>query len=73
MLKTEALMAKKRSEPTTEGPAKARSIVNLKGTEAYQVWISGVSKKTHIPISSIFRLAIAEWAERNNHGMPPEK
>jgi hypothetical protein len=49
------------------------SIINLKGTAAYRDWLSGLSKKTHIPAAVIVRLALAEWAVKNGHPSPPEK
>ena len=48
------------------------AIIHLKGTVGYSTWLDGVHRKTHIPKAAIFRLAVAEWAERNGHPSPPE-
>jgi hypothetical protein len=49
------------------------SVINLKGTDDYREWLTGVSKKTHIAAAVIVRLALAEWAKKNGHAAPPEK
>lgn len=49
-----------------------RSVINLKGSEEYQGWLSEVSSKTHIPATVIVRLGLALWAEKNGHKSPPE-
>ena len=68
-------MARKKEAPSN--PPKMAggfvSIINLKGTAAYRGWLSGLSKKTHIPAAVIVRLALAEWALKNGHPSPPEK
>jgi hypothetical protein len=48
------------------------TVINLKGSMEMREWLSEVSKKTHIPASTITRLAFAEWAKRNKHRVPPE-
>jgi hypothetical protein len=48
------------------------TVINLKGSMAMREWLAGVSAKTHIPASTIARLAFAEWAKRNRHSAPPE-
>jgi hypothetical protein len=50
-----------------------RSIINLKGSDAYQEWLAGLSKRTHIPIATIVRLALADWAAKGGHPAGPEK
>jgi hypothetical protein len=68
-------MARKKEAPAP--PPKASrgfvSIINLKGSAAYRDWLSGLSKKTHIPAAMIVRLALADWAKQNGHASPPEK
>lgn len=44
----------------------------IKGTVAYSEWLDAINRKTHIPKAALFRLAMAEWAERNGHPAPPE-
>jgi hypothetical protein len=66
----------KKGEAKASGPNKAADdrevIVHLKGSTAYAEWLDAIHRKTHIPKTSIFRLAVAEWAERNGHPAPPE-
>src|SRR4051794_40105731 len=68
-------MAKKKAAPKADPPeaSGAISIINLKGSPAYREWLSGVSKKTHIPVASIVRLALVDWASKNGHLVPPER
>ena len=48
------------------------AILTLKGSPEYKQWIAELSAKTHIATTVLYRLAIAEWAERNGHPKPPE-
>ena len=67
-------MAKKKpAEPVEVRTTKQTSVINLKGSDDYRDWLSGVSKKTHIPAASIVRLALAEWAFTYGHKAPPSK
>lgn len=43
------------------------TIINLKGTPDQAEWLDAVFWKTHIPKSSIVRLALTEWAEKHGH------
>lgn len=67
-----------RPKRTAREPVKAPSpddrptIINLKGTNEYAEWLEAVYRKTHLPKATIFRVAVAEWAERNGHPKPPE-
>lgn len=67
-----------RPKKGAEGPAAGKSpddrvaIIHLKGTPEYAMWLDGVHRKTHIPKATIIRLAVAEWAARNGHPVPPE-
>lgn len=47
-------------------------IVHLKGSQEYAAWLDAIHAKNHVPKSTMFRLAMAEWAERNGHPTPPE-
>lgn len=58
-------------EPT-EGRSERETVIHMKGSAGYVAWLESVHRKTHIPKVQIFRLAIAEWAERNGHPTPPE-
>jgi hypothetical protein len=62
--------AKPAAPPVPDG--ERETIINMKGSAGYAAWLEGVHRKTHIPKVQIFRLAIAEWAESNGHGTPPE-
>jgi hypothetical protein len=70
-------MAKKKASPKSVPPARPAgefvSIISLKGSRAYQHWLSGLSRTTHIPAAAIVRLALADWTARNGHPDPPEK
>jgi hypothetical protein len=66
-------MAKKKPTTSKGDPADERVvIVHLKGSPAYAEWLDQVHKKTHIAKATLFRLAMAEWAEKNGHPTPPE-
>ena len=54
------------------GPVQT-SIITLKGTEAFKVWLAAESKRTHIPAATIVRLGLALWAEKQRVQPPPEK
>jgi hypothetical protein len=72
----EAEMAKKKPTPAQTGPEPARSqlsIINLKGTEAYRDWLAGFTKATHITAATLFRLGMAEMAQKYEYPDPPEK
>lgn len=53
-------------------PEDRPTIINLKGTNEYAQWLEALYRKTHLPKATIFRIAVAEWAERNGHPRPPE-
>ena len=66
---------KKGVEPQKSSSADMGSretIIHMKGSAEYVAWLDSVHKKTHIPKVQIFRIALAEWAERNSHPLPPE-
>jgi hypothetical protein len=48
------------------------TIINMKGSPDYSAWLEDLHRKTHIPKVQIFRLAMADWAQRNGHRPPPE-
>jgi hypothetical protein len=57
---------------TEKDPDERVGIIHIKGTRAYAEWLEALNRKTHIPKAALFRLAMAEWAERNGHPAPPE-
>jgi hypothetical protein len=76
MARPKAKTKTKKTTKTTARPTAAdlerESIINLKGSPAYAEWLEGLHRKTHIPKATIFRLALAEWAEKHGHAEPPE-
>jgi hypothetical protein len=48
------------------------TIINLKGSLAYDAWLEGIHKNTHIAKAVIIRLALKSWAKQNGHPEPPE-
>jgi hypothetical protein len=63
----------KRGAPRREKSSDERTaIIHLKGTPEYARWLDQLHRTTHIPKAALFRLAMAEWAERNGHAAPPE-
>jgi hypothetical protein len=60
--------ANKDVPPTDERAA----IIHLKGSPAYAAFVDAVNRKSHIPKAAMFRLAFADWCQRNGHGTPPE-
>ncbi len=47
-------------------------IIHLKGTPAYAEWLDKIHQETHIPKTSLFRLALAEWVQRKGLPSPPD-
>lgn len=45
------------------------TIINLKGSREQAAWLDDVNRRTYIPKTTIVRLALAQWAEKNGH--PP--
>lgn len=72
-----ATMARPKGRPKAKAqaaePAARTTIINLKGTEAQAEWLDAVNKKTHIPKTTIVRLALALWAEKNGHPAFPSE
>jgi hypothetical protein len=66
-------MAKKKAPAAkSESTGDRVVIIHLKGSPEYAEWLDQVHKKTHIAKATLFRVAMAEWAERNGHPAPPE-
>lgn len=64
---------KKRPQEPAQRPSDDRvGVIHIKGTVQYAQWLDQLHRKTHIPKAALFRLAMAEWAERNGHPAPPE-
>lgn len=53
-------------------PDERLAIIHLKGSGAYSEWLDAVHRKSHIAKATLFRVALAEWAERNGYPAPPE-
>jgi hypothetical protein len=63
---------KVRPSPPAEERAERETVIHMKGSPEYVEWVEKVHRATHIPKVQIFRLALADWAERNGHPSPPE-
>ncbi|HWD08137.1 MAG TPA: hypothetical protein VHA57_03475 [Actinomycetota bacterium] len=63
---------KKTAAPPPASELERATIINMKGSPDYSEWLEGVHRRTHIPKVQIFRLALAEWAEKHGHPTPPE-
>lgn len=59
-----------------QGPAKPADdrsvIIHLKGSNEYAAWLEEIHRVTHLPKATIVRLALADWAAKNKHKVPPE-
>lgn len=70
---TMARPKKNAPKPSTSASADDRqAVIVLKGSPAYVEWLDAIHKSTHIPKTSIVRLALAQWAKANGHPAPPE-
>jgi hypothetical protein len=72
MARPKAKAKKKTAAPPPAAEPERPTIVNLKGSPEYAEWLEAIHRKTYIPKAQIFRLALAEWAERHGHPAPPE-
>lgn len=63
---------KRRPAQPNEAPDDRLAVIHLKGTREYAEWLDSLYKETHIPKASMFRLAMAEWAEKKGFRKPPE-
>jgi hypothetical protein len=48
------------------------TVIHLKGSPEYVDWLEAVHKKTRLAKATIIRIAVEEWAKRNDHPAPPE-
>jgi hypothetical protein len=64
-------MAKKKGADRKPGAGRV-SVVHLLGPAEEREWLTLLHERTHIPKTTIVRLALAEWAERNGHPKPPK-
>jgi hypothetical protein len=65
-------MAKKKA-PTKVEPTKERlSVFSLKGSPEYRDWLNLISDESRIPVATIVRDSIADWAEKRGYQPPPE-
>jgi hypothetical protein len=69
----EVARTKKGAARETPKPSDERvAVIMLKGSRAFADWLEDVHRKTHIPKTTIVRLALATWAKQNSHPAPPE-
>jgi hypothetical protein len=65
-------MAKKKATVKPKPGVERLSVLNLKGSPEYREWLSGVSKKSLVPVATIVRDAVSKWAVERGYGPPPE-
>ena len=58
-------------KPASHGDGR-ETVIHMKGSPEYVAWVEAVHRKTHIPKVQIFRLAVADWASKNGHPLPPD-
>jgi hypothetical protein len=59
--------------PSRSASAEDRTtIINLKGSLAYDAWLEEIHNTTHLAKAVIIRLALKSWAKQNGHREPPE-
>jgi hypothetical protein len=56
-------------EPSDERVA----VIVLKGSPEYREWLSGISKESLIPVASIVRDALQQWAKGRGYSAPPKR
>lgn len=61
-----------RPKPTPLADEAREAILSMKGSPEYAAWLEAIHRRTHIPKVQIFRIAVAEWAERLGLPAPPE-
>lgn len=52
-------------------PDERVSVMLLRDTAEYRSWVDGLSKATLIPVTTIVRDALAQWAETRGLPAPP--
>jgi hypothetical protein len=74
-----ATVAKKKPEkPARKAAAPAPSdervaVIVLKGSPEYRKWLSGISRESLIPVASIVRDALRQWAKDRGYSAPPRR
>jgi hypothetical protein len=48
------------------------AILYMKGSPEYFNFVDAIHRKTGLTKVQVFRVAFAEWCERQGHGTPPE-
>lgn len=64
-------MSKKREVPKTIS-AERLTVLSLKGSPEYRDALNELSELSRIPVSTIVRDAIADWAKTRNLPAPPK-
>lgn len=59
-------------QDTEPGKDDRSNVIVLKGSRDYVEWFNALHQKTHIPKATIVRLALADWAKKQGHALPPE-
>lgn len=63
---------KKAAPPAPQDKGERETVIHMKGSPEYVAWLDRAHRSTHIPKVQIFRLALAEWAEKRGMDAPPE-
>ena len=50
-----------------------RTIILMKGNEQYEQYVENLSKETRLPRTTLFDVALADWAQRHGHPAPPTR
>lgn len=64
-------MAKRKAIPPP--PERMKQVLTLRGSDFYADWLSGLSRETLIPVASIVRDALKQWAQAKGLPSPPER
>ena len=48
-----------------------RTIILMKGNEQYEQYVEKLSKETRLPRTTLFDVALADWARRQGYDAPP--
>jgi hypothetical protein len=57
---------------TKGGQDDRANVIVLKGSHEYASWLASLHAATHIPKSTIVRLALADWAKKHGYAAPPD-
>jgi hypothetical protein len=50
-----------------------RTIILMKGNEQYEQYVENLSKETRLPRTTLFDVALSDWARRQGYDAPPDR